>query len=399
MQIEVGRDFKAGLSEVNMIKYDSVTKIFGTGKEAVTALDNVTFTIKKGDIVVFLGPSGCGKTTTLRLTNRLDTITRGSISINGQDIIDVDAVKLRQKMGYVIQEIGLFPNKTIAQNIAVVPRLLGWSKEKISGRVDELLSMTNLNPELYRDRYPAELSGGQQQRVGVARGLAADPEILLMDEPFGAIDPINREQIQDEFLRLQSKIKKTVAFVSHDIHEAIKMGDKIALFNEGKLVQYDAPETILTRPKNKFVTDFVGADRALKVLGLMRVSDVINLKPKNIIKGTDTAPDALKFLEKKAFRYGIVVDGSKPIGYVTAKTLKYEDGFVRDVVEQYPHFEEEGSSLRDVLSYMLMYNLMTFCVVDENGDFMGTISYNDIQKSVRESYSDDAERNGERVYP
>ena len=399
MQIEVGRDFKAGLSEVNMIKYDSVTKIFGTGKEAVTALDNVTFTIKKGDIVVFLGPSGCGKTTTLRLTNRLDTITRGSISINGQSIIDVDAVKLRQKMGYVIQEIGLFPNKTIAQNIAVVPRLLGWSKEKISGRVDELLSMTNLNPELYRDRYPAELSGGQQQRVGVARGLAADPEILLMDEPFGAIDPINREQIQDEFLRLQSKIKKTVAFVSHDIHEAIKMGDKIALFNEGKLVQYDAPETILTRPKNKFVTDFVGADRALKVLGLMRVSDVINLKPKNIIKGTDTAPDALKFLEKKAFRYGIVVDGSKPIGYVTAKTLKYEDGFVRDVVEQYPHFEEEGSSLRDVLSYMLMYNLMTFCVVDENGDFMGTISYNDIQKSVRESYSDDAERNGERVYP
>jgi len=380
-----------------MIKYDSVTKIFGTGREAVTALDNVTFTIKKGDIVVFLGPSGCGKTTTLRLTNRLDTITRGSVSINGQSIIDIDAVKLRQKMGYVIQEIGLFPNKTIAQNIAVVPRLLGWSKEKVSGRVDELLRMTNLDPELYRDRYPAELSGGQQQRVGVARGLAADPEILLMDEPFGAIDPINREQIQDEFLKLQSKIKKTVAFVSHDIHEAIKMGDKIALFNEGKLIQYDAPEIILTRPKNKFVADFVGADRALKVLGLIRVSDVINLKPKNIIRGTDAAPDALKFLEKKNFRYGIVIDGSKPIGYVTAKTLKYEEGLVRDVVEEYPHFEEEGSSLRDVLSYMLMYNIMTFCVVDENGDFIGTISYNDIQKSVRESYSDEAERNEEGV--
>lgn len=380
-----------------MIKYDSVTKIFGTGKEAVTALDNVTFTIKKGDIVVFLGPSGCGKTTTLRLTNRLDTITRGSVSINGQSIIDIDAVKLRQKMGYVIQEIGLFPNKTIAQNIAVVPRLLGWSKEKICGRVDELLRMVNLDAELYRDRYPTELSGGQQQRVGVARGLAADPEILLMDEPFGAIDPINREQIQDEFLKLQSKIKKTVAFVSHDIHEAIKMGDKIALFNEGKLIQYDAPEIILTRPKNKFVADFVGADRALKVLGLIRVSDVINLKPKNIIRGTDAAPDALKFLEKKNFRYGIVIDGSKPIGYVTPKTLKYEDGLVRDVVEEYPHFEEKGSSLRDVLSYMLMYNIMTFCVVDENGDFIGTISYNDIQKSVRESYSDEAERNEEGV--
>lgn len=380
-----------------MIKYDAVTKIFGTGKEAVTALDNVTFTIKKGDIVIFLGPSGCGKTTTLRLTNRLDTITRGSISINGNSIIDIGAVKLRQKMGYVIQEIGLFPNKTIAQNIAVVPRLLRWSKQKINERVDELLRMVNLDPELYRNRYPAELSGGQQQRVGVARGLAADPEILLMDEPFGAIDPINREQIQDEFLKLQSKIKKTVAFVSHDIHEAIKMGDKIALFNEGKLIQYDTPEIILTRPKNKFVADFVGADRALKVLGLIQVSDVINLKPKNIIRGTDAAPDALKFLEKKNFRYGIVIDGSKPIGYVTAKTLKYEEGLVRDVVEEYPHFEEEGSSLRDVLSYMLMHNIMTFCVVDEHGDFIGTISYNDIQKSVRESYSDDAERNGEGV--
>ena len=380
-----------------MIKYDAVTKIFGTGKEAVTALDNVSFTIKKGDIVIFLGPSGCGKTTTLRLTNRLDTITRGSISINGNSIIDIGAVKLRQKMGYVIQEIGLFPNKTIAQNIAVVPRLLRWSKQKINERVDELLRMVNLDPELYRNRYPAELSGGQQQRVGVARGLAADPEILLMDEPFGAIDPINREQIQDEFLKLQSKIKKTVAFVSHDIHEAIKMGDKIALFNEGKLIQYDTPEIILTRPKNKFVADFVGADRALKVLGLIQVSDVINLKPKNIIRGTDAAPDALKFLEKKNFRYGIVIDGSKPIGYVTAKTLKYEEGLVRDVVEEYPHFEEEGSSLRDVLSYMLMHNIMTFCVVDEHGDFIGTISYNDIQKSVRESYSDDAERNGEGV--
>ncbi|MBN1637169.1 MAG: ABC transporter ATP-binding protein, partial [Deltaproteobacteria bacterium] len=213
-----------------MITYDAVTKIFGTGREAVTALDNVSFNIPDGEIVVFLGPSGCGKTTMLRLTNRLETITRGNILIGDLNIRDTDPVELRQRLGYVIQAIGLFPNKTIAENIATVPKLLGWDKQRISERIDELLEMTNLEPEMYRDRYPAELSGGQQQRVGVARGLAADPEILLMDEPFGAIDPINREQIQNEFLRLQAKLKKTIAFVSHDIHEAIKMGDRIALF-------------------------------------------------------------------------------------------------------------------------------------------------------------------------
>ncbi|OQY01204.1 MAG: ABC transporter ATP-binding protein [Desulfobacteraceae bacterium 4572_130] len=380
-----------------MIKYDSVTKIFGVGKEAVTALDNINFTIKKGEIVVFLGPSGCGKTTTMRLTNKLDTITRGSISINGESIAEINEVKLRQRMGYVIQEIGLFPNKTIAQNIAVVPRLLGWPRHKINNRVDELLHMTNLEPGLYRNRYPAELSGGQQQRVGVARGLAADPEIMLMDEPFGAIDPINREQIQDEFLRVQSKIKKTIAFVSHDIHEAIKMGDKIALFDNGKLIQYDVPEVILTRPKNKFVADFVGADRALKVLGLMRVSEVTNFKPQNIIAGTDNAQTAHKFLEENDFRYGIVVDNNKPLGYVTLKNLKYENGLVIDVVENYPHFEEKSSSLRDVLSYMLMHTLMTFCVVDDNGDFIGTVSYNDIQRAVKKSYSDEAEKDWKEV--
>ena len=379
-----------------MIRYKSVTKVFGAGKDAVTALDNVSMEIQEGEVVILLGPSGCGKTTTLRLTNRLETLTRGTITINQQDIMQVDEVKLRQKIGYVIQEIGLFPNKTIRDNVAVVPKLLGWSKGRIRERVDELLSMTNLDPETYRDRYPAELSGGQQQRVGVARGLAADPDILLMDEPFGAIDPINREQIQDEFLRLQAKLEKTVAFVSHDIHEAIKMGDRIALFDKGKLIQYDTPEMILTQPKNKFVADFVGADRALKVLGLIRTRDIMNRHPKNILRVTDPALDALKFLDSKKFHYGIVLDGGKPIGYVTNRILKYEKGPVRDLVEKYPYLVEEKNSLRDVLSMMLMYNLMTLCVVDDNRDFIATISYNDIQKAIKESYTDEAERNGER---
>ncbi|MDD2389636.1 MAG: ABC transporter ATP-binding protein [Desulfobacterales bacterium] len=374
-----------------MITYESVTKIFGKGINTVTALDNVSFTIPKGEVVVFLGPSGCGKTTTLRLTNRLETLTRGVITIEDQNIMDIDVVQLRQRLGYVIQAIGLFPNKTIAENIAVVPKLLRWDEERISKRIDELLEMTNLDPERYRDRYPAELSGGQQQRVGVARGLAADPNILLMDEPFGAIDPINREEIQDEFLKLQAKLKKTVAFVSHDIHEAIKMGDRIAIFDKGRLIQYDTPEIILTQPKTKFVSDFVGADRALKVLGLMRVSDIINRKPKNIIQGSDRSQEALHFLNTKESRYGIVIERNKPIGFVTQKSLKYEEGPVRDVVEPYPIFLSEKTPLRDVLSSMLMFNTPTFCVVDEDKNFAGTVTYNDIQKAVKASYADEAE--------
>jgi osmoprotectant transport system ATP-binding protein len=374
-----------------MITYESVTKIFGKGNNTVTALDNVSFTIPKGEVVVFLGPSGCGKTTTLRLTNRLETLTRGIITIEDQNIMDLDVVQLRQRLGYVIQAIGLFPNKTIAENIAVVPKLLRWDEERISKRIDELLEMTNLDPELYRDRYPAELSGGQQQRVGVARGLAADPNILLMDEPFGAIDPINREEIQDEFLKLQAKLKKTVAFVSHDIHEAIKMGDRIAIFNKGRLIQYDTPEIILTQPKNKFVSDFVGADRALKVLGLLRVSDIINRKPKNIIQAADRAQEVLNILKTKDSRYGIVLEQNKPIGFVTQKSLQYEEGPVGEVVEQFPIFLREKTPLRDVLSSMLMYSSVTLCVVDEDKNFAGTVTYNDIQKAVKASYADETE--------
>ncbi|MFO7817006.1 MAG: ABC transporter ATP-binding protein [Desulfovibrionales bacterium] len=375
-----------------MITYDRTTKIFGAGATAITALDNVSFTIEQGEVVVFLGPSGCGKTTTLRLTNRLENLSSGSITVDGRDIQGMNPVKLRQSMGYVIQEIGLFPNKTIAENIAVVPKLLGWSKTEIDHRVDELLQMVQLIPiDAYRDRYPAELSGGQQQRVGVARGLAADPDILLMDEPFGAIDPINREQIQDEFLRVQAKLKKTIAFVSHDIHEAMKMGDKIALFSEGRLVQYDSPEMILTQPKNKFVADFVGADRALKVLGLMRVKDAMNKKPKNIIQGDTPAPQALSFLEEKKVKYGIVVHRGKPLGYVSKKDLKYEEGPVRDLVERFPSFVEEKNHLRVALSLMLMHDLILLCVVNENGDLEGTISYQNIQRSILDIYSDETE--------
>ena len=371
-----------------MLQYKGVTKIFGSGQQAVTALNKVTFDIKPGDLVTLLGPSGCGKTTLLRLTNRLLPLTGGTIKINGHDIMSVDQVKLRQSMGYAIQQIGLFPNKTIYGNIAVVPHLLDWDEKRIRERVDELLLMLRLEPDIFRDRYPAELSGGQQQRIGVARCLAADPEILLMDEPFGAIDPINREEIQNEFLRVQEKLKKTIVFVTHDIHEAIKMGDKIAIFQEGRLIQYDTPEVTLTRPANKYIGDFVGTDRALKVLGLMRVGEALNKKPKNIIKGSTNTQEALKFLEGNDFSHLIIIHQGKPIGYVSPKALEQENAEVKKIASSYPVIVGMHDTLRDVMSHMLMHGMRDLSVIDDNGDFVGSISYNDIQKHILKIYTD-----------
>lgn len=365
-----------------MIEYRNVTKTYDTAKTPFTAIDNVSFTVEKGHIVVFLGPSGCGKTTMLRMTNRLESITRGEILINGTNINQVDEVKLRQSIGYVIQDIGLFPNKTIAENIAVVPRLLGWGKQKIGERVDELLEMVNLDPNIYRTRFPVELSGGQQQRVGVIRALAADPEILLMDEPFGAIDPINREQIQDEFLKLQFQLKKTIIMVSHDIHEAIKMGDRIVLFNTGHVSQYDSPEVILTQPKNSFVSDFVGADRALKVLGILHASDAMQANPKNIVHAHDSAVRTLQFLQDNHFSYGLVVGHQKPLGYVTPKGLKNEEGETGGALIHFESTVELREPLQNALSTMLMYELPVLPVVNENGDLCGSIDYVQIQRSI-----------------
>jgi osmoprotectant transport system ATP-binding protein len=375
----------------NLIEYNSVSKIYGSGSKAVTATSNVTFTIEDGETAVFLGPSGCGKTTLLRMTNRLETLSQGAIKVKGQDIMAMNPQQLRLGMGYVIQQIGLFPNKTIAGNIAVVPLMLGWDKGRIKARVDEMLSLVNLDPEIYRDRYPVELSGGQQQRVGVARGLAANPDILLMDEPFGAIDPINRDQIQDEFLRLQGKLKKTIAFVSHDIHEAIKMADKIAIFKEGHLIQYDTPEAILMRPVNRFVADFVGADRALKVLGLLRIRDAMNADPKNLFQAGDDAQQASKRMEERKMPFAFVIRNGKPVGYVSPKMLKFEQGKVGELAEKVPETPGTREPLRDALSAMLLHDVSALPVIDDNGDLAGTISYRNIQKTIFELYTDDEE--------
>lgn len=258
-----------------MIRLEELTKIFETRDGRAVAADHVSMEVREGEICILLGPSGCGKTTTLKMINRLIPPTSGKVFINGQDTTDYDTITLRRGVGYVIQQIGLFPNMTVAGNIGVVPQMLGWDKPRIDRRVAELLEMVSLDPAVFMHRFPKELSGGQQQRVGVARALAADPPVLLMDEPFGAIDPINRGLIQDEFLKMQRKLGKTILFVSHDIDEAVKMGDKIALFSEGRLQQFDSPDNVLAHPANDFVADFVGRDRTLKRLPLACAADVL----------------------------------------------------------------------------------------------------------------------------
>lgn len=269
-----------------MIKFDQVTKVYG---DKVKAVDNVSFDVPEGNIVVFLGPSGCGKTTTLRMVNRLESITDGKILVNGTDVNSLNDIELRRNIGYVIQHNGLFPNMTIEDNVMAVPNLIGWDRKKKADRYKYLMDLVGLNPDEYRKRYPHELSGGQQQRVGIARAMAADPPVMLMDEPFGALDPVIRTRIQNEFLQIQKEVKKTILFVSHDIDEAIKMGDGIAIFKEGKLMQYDSPSELLAHPKNDFVREFVGKDRALKSLSLHTVKDLISERMLRKLDGPEKA--------------------------------------------------------------------------------------------------------------
>jgi osmoprotectant transport system ATP-binding protein len=258
-----------------VIQIDNLNKKFGS----ITAVEDVSFNVEEGQICVLLGPSGCGKTTTLKMINRLITPTSGTIRIGGRDTAELDSVTLKRSIGYVIQQVGLFPNMTVEENICVVPNLLGWDKAKSRKRAAELLEVVALEPSRFLQRYPCELSGGQQQRVGVARALAADPPVMLMDEPFGAIDPINREVIQDEFMRIQRQVGKTVLFVSHDIDEAVKMADCVALFHNGRIEQFGSSDDLLARPNSEFVADFMGGDRIMKRLRLLRAADIASKVP------------------------------------------------------------------------------------------------------------------------
>jgi osmoprotectant transport system ATP-binding protein len=302
---------------------DAVKRYPGADRNAV---DHLSLTVPAGDICVLVGPSGCGKTTAMRMVNRMIDITEGDIVLGGESVRSRDPTLLRREIGYVIQQIGLFPHQTIGENIATVPRLLGWDKARVRARVDELLELVSLEGAL-RDRYPAQLSGGQRQRVGVARALAADPPLMLMDEPFGAIDPINRERLQNEFLRLQAEIRKTVVFVTHDIDEAIKMGDRVAIMREGGvLAQYGTPEEVLTKPADDFVARFVGADRGLKRLALSRLRDLqlesLNGdRPSLRLPAAMTVRDALSAMLTADGAHAIVVDEDRELGIVSVQAV------------------------------------------------------------------------------
>ncbi|TMG97925.1 MAG: ABC transporter ATP-binding protein [Betaproteobacteria bacterium] len=293
-----------------MITLTALSKRFANG--AAPAVDALSLDIGEGEICVLIGPSGCGKTTTMRMINRMVEPDSGTIVVGDRDVTRIDPVELRRSIGYVIQQVGLFPHMTIAENIATVPRLLGWDNAQIGKRVDELLERVHMDPARDRNRYPRELSGGQKQRVGVARALAADPPVMLMDEPFGALDPITRESLQDEFLRILHELRKTIVFVTHDIDEAIRMGTRIAIMRAGKLVQYDTPEVILARPADPFVESFVGADRALKRLSLLAVDGHANNEPPPAdaprIARSGNLRDALSSLLSVEASCGAVVD-------------------------------------------------------------------------------------------
>ena len=318
-----------------MIRLEGVTKQYPGGQVAVHALD---LAVGEGEVCMLLGPSGCGKTTTLKMINRLIEPSGGRIFLNGEDVTTVDPVRLRRRIGYVIQQVGLFPHQTVGDNVATVPRLNGWDRDRIHRRVDELLELVGLEPARFRDRYPHQLSGGQRQRVGVARALGVDPPVLLMDEPFGAIDPINRGRLQQEFLRLQREVRKTVVFVTHDVDEAIRLGDRVAMLREGGyLEQYGTPAEILGRPATGFVADFVGADRGLKRLmvtpisvdGLEKPSPELEAAVATAVdrQGTPSVPvtatlkDALSVMLLHDEGWVAVVDGREVLGVLTPESL------------------------------------------------------------------------------
>ena len=345
-----------------MIRLESVRKQYPAG---LVAVEDLSLDVPDGEVCVLVGPSGCGKTTILRMINRLIEPSGGRILVDGDDILRVDPVELRRRIGYVIQQVGLFPHQTVATNVATVPRLLGWDRARVRARVDELLDLVGLPAGENRNRYPAELSGGQRQRVGVARALAADPPIMLMDEPFAAIDPVTRTQLQDEFLRVQQTLRKTIVFVTHDIDEAVKMGDRIAILRVGgRLAQYDPPDRLLASPANDFVADFVGHDRALKRLRITRIDlDALHTPPT-----AGDVPSARAALETHDLV--VVVDGDADVDRRIAVLTRGDDALA-----MVPGVEQDRP-LQDALALMLERH-SPWVAVTKEGRYLGLLGIND----------------------
>jgi osmoprotectant transport system ATP-binding protein len=366
-------------------RYDQRSR--GSGNAANPgAVNDLSLTVPAGKVCVLVGPSGCGKTTTLKMVNRLVEPTSGQILIDGRDIAHEDPVRLRRRIGYVIQQVGLFPHQTIADNVATVPRLLGWDRQRMSQRTDELLALVGLEPGRYRDRYPAQLSGGERQRVGVARALAADPPLLLMDEPFGAVDPIVRERLQDELLAVQEQLAKTILFVTHDVDEAIKMADLIAVFEQGgRLAQLGTPSEILARPASDYVARFVGTDRGLKRLSLRRVGEIEPL-PATIVRSGDDAAESRRRAEQRDAGYLLMVNGNdRPIGWLAARDLPASGQLNEEMAQSMSPLLDRRATLRDALSMLLASDVMAGIVVDESGRAVGLVTIEQIAATLRDA--------------
>jgi osmoprotectant transport system ATP-binding protein len=362
-----------------MIKLEHVAKVFPG--QAVPAVADLSLEVLEGEIAVLIGPSGCGKSTTLRMINRLIETSSGRITVAGRDIAAQKPHELRLAMGYVIQQVGLFPHRTIARNIATVPELLGWDRQRTNARVDELMALVGLDAEL-APRYPTELSGGQQQRVGVARALAADPPVLLMDEPFGAVDPIVRLRLQEELLDLQRRLHKTIVFVTHDIDEAIRLGDRMAVLNVGgKLEQYAAPVDVLANPSGPFVLEFLGADRGLKRLALIPVS-AAELEPGPTVDASASSAEARAVMAREGVDWVAVLDHRRPRGWVAGAALDAHERVDQIAVTPFPVVVRPTDSLRHALDALVSSPTQVVIVVDAEDQYLGLLDVGRIGKGL-----------------
>jgi len=356
-----------------MLEFNNITKIFKNQK----VINNTSFTVNDGEFIVIVGPSGCGKTTTLKMINRLISPTSGNILLNGKDIMKEDIIKLRRNMGYVIQQTGLLPHLTVSENIGLLPRLEKWPEEKVAKRITELLKMIKMEPEKFEDRYPCELSGGQQQRIGVARALSTNPDIILMDEPFSALDPISRGQLQDQMFDLQQELKKTIIFVTHDMDEAIKLGDRICIMNGGNILQFDTPEEILKNPANDFVKEFIGENRIWQEPEFIKAKDIMIKEPAKIT-GSRTIIQAVGIMKSNKVDSLLIVDKEDKLeGIITLKDIgisQIGSTKVETIMGRNIKTVNINDSLVDILTLMDELNIGYVPVVDDNSELVGLIT-------------------------
>jgi len=371
-------DASGGAAEIQL---EGVSKVYADGTVGVAELD---LTFAAGELTVLVGPSGCGKTTTMKMINRIIEPTTGRILLDGEDVTRVDPEQLRRRIGYVIQSVGLFPHQSVRANVGTVPRLLGWDKQRVRARVDELLETVGLDPSVHGDRYPAQLSGGQRQRAGVARALAADPAVLLMDEPFSAVDPVVRERLQSEFLRLQETVRKTIVFVTHDIEEAVRIGDRIAVMSAGgKVEQFATPAELLGKPASPFVADFVGADRGLKRLAVTAI-DPADLERPPVVHVADGLADARSAMERTGARWAVVLDDDEHLhGWLSVERAAGA-GTVGAAARRMEAWVPVRASLKTAFATMLQHEAGWVAVLD--GDrFLGVLTPESLHAALRRS--------------